>query len=446
MKPITHLDQNHAYVLKQAQDQDVTFLRIWFTDILGFLKSINVTKESFAGVIGDGVGFDGASIKGFARYEEADLIALPDTSTFAMLPWRGDRKRVARIFSDIVTTEGKAHEGDPRQILRRQIKRAADQGFTFYASAEVEFFLLDPDTQKPNPVDNAGYFDQEVSEKTVNVRRQVILTLEQMGIGIHSSHHEGAPGQHEIVLQYADGLRLADAIQTTRFVIKEIASRHGMLATFMPRPLSKVNGSGMHIGVSLNRDNQNAFYCADDDANLSAEARAFVAGILNHARSSTLVWNQWVNSYRRLVAGTEAPAFISWAHTNRADLVRVPKPGHADNARLEIRAPDSACNPYLALALILAAGLDGVEKGWSPPPPVEQNVFHMSQKDREERGLMTLPQDLGEALRCATDNTFCEEVLGSFAWKIYLENKRLEWEAYRSHVSDWEIDRYLRLL
>jgi len=446
LKPVTHIDQNHAYVLKQAQDQDVTFLRLWFTDILGFLKSITVTKESFAGVIREGAGFDGASIKGFARYEEADLIALPDTSTFAMLPWRGNTNRVARIFSDIVTTEGSPHEGDPRQILRRQIKRATDQGFTFYASAEVEFFLLDPATQQPSPVDNAGYFDQEVSEKTVNVRRQVILTLEQMGIGIHSSHHEGAPGQHEIVLQYADGLRLADAIQTTRFVIKEIATRHGMLATFMPRPLSNVNGSGMHIGVSLNRDNKNAFYSEEDSVNLSVEARSFVAGILRHARASSLVWNQWVNSYRRLVPGTEAPAFISWAHTNRADLVRVPKPGHPENARLEVRAPDSACNPYLALALILAAGLDGLENNWTPPAPVEQNVFDMSVEDRAERKILSLPQDMGEALRRATENEFCEEVLGSFAWKIYLENKKLEWEAYRSQLSDWEVERYLRLL
>lgn len=438
---------DRSWVLKQAHDQQVKFVRLWFTDILGYLKSITVTRESLEDALTEGEGFDGSSIDGLARDAESDLVAMPDPATFAVLPWRGKEQRVARVFADILSPDGSHHACDPRHILRRQLERARAFGYTFYASAELEFFLLRSDAGAPEPVDGAGYFDQDPSDSTTDVRREIILTLEEMGIAVDSSHHEGAPGQHEIDLQYADGLTMADAIQTARLVIKEAAQRRGMYATFMPRPINGSNGSGMHVGLSLYRDDQNAFFQQEDPLRLSPVGRSFVAGILRAARAVTAVLNQWVNSYKRLVPGTEAPVYVSWAATNRADLVRIPatRPGHVHSMRVEIRSPDAACNPYLALAVLLAAGLDGVEQGLTPPAAVTRNVFEMSDQERAAIGIERLPQDLREAIVCAEKSELLARVLGP-ALDVFLKNKRIEWEAYGAHVSDWEIGRYLRRL
>ncbi len=437
-----------VYLLKQMKDQDVRFLRLWFTDIVGALKSIAVTAGGFEDVLLDGISFDGSSINGLARADESDLIAVPDPSTFAILPWRPSEQSVARVYADLMTPAGQPHHGDPRWILKKQIERARELGFTFYASAELEFFLLREDDGQPKPIDGAGYFDQDAAALGIEVRRDIILTLEQMGIAVGSSHHEGAPGQQEIGLQHADGLRMADAIQAARYVTREIARRHGLLATFMPRPVAKVNGSGMHMGLSLYQDDQNAFYEEDAPLGLSTVARAFVAGILSHARESSAVLNQWVNSYRRLVPGTEAPTYISWAQTNRADMVRVPacRKGREQSTRVEVRSPDSGCNPYLVLAVLLASGLDGIERALEPPNPATRNVFDMSDAERAEAGIERLPEDLGEAIHRASKGNFLETVLGPDTWALFLENKRLEWAEYRTHVSDWEISRYLGVL
>jgi glutamine synthetase len=437
-----------SYVLKQVKDQDIRFLRLWFTDILGYLKSISITSEGLEDVLCDGMSFDGSSIEGLARNDESDLVAIPDASTLALLPWRPSTKRVARVFSDLHTPEGISHEADPRAILRGQLERAQALGYTFYASAELEFFLLDRSGAGAQPVDRAGYFDQDITERTTDVRRQIILTLEEMGIAVHSSHHEGAPGQHEIVLQYADALTMADAIQTARFVTKEMARRNDMYATFMPRPIAEVNGSGMHLGLSLYKEGENAFYDEKDSLCLSGTARNFLAGLLERARESTLVVNQWVNSYRRLVPGTEAPVYVSWAQTNRSDLIRVPasQKGRSHSTRIEYRSPDAACNPYLVLAVLLAAGLDGVEAETKPPEPVTENVFEMSNAQRKEAGIKRLPEDMGEAIARAERSTFLKETLGTVAWEVFLANKRMEWQAYCSTVTDWEIERYLSVL
>tara|TARA_B100000029_G_scaffold423295_1_gene430408 strand:- start:3521 stop:4714 length:1194 start_codon:yes stop_codon:yes gene_type:complete len=396
----------------------------------------------------DGISFDGSSINGLARADESDLIAVPDTSTFALLPWRPSEQSVARVYADIMSTEGQPHQGDPRWILKNQIERARALGFTFYASAELEFFLLREEGGKYQPIDGAGYFDQDAAALGIEVRREIILTLEQMGIAVGSSHHEGAPGQQEIGLQHMDGLRMADAIQAARYVTREIARRHGLMASFMPRPVANVNGSGMHMGLSLYQDDKNAFYRDDAPLGLSSVARAFVAGILSHARESSAVLNQWVNSYRRLVPGTEAPTYISWAQTNRADMVRVPacREGREQSTRVEVRSPDSGCNPYLVLAVLLASGLDGIERKLEPPAPVTRNVFDMSAAERSEAGVESLPEDLGEAIHRASKGDFLETVLGPETWALFLENKRLEWADYRTHVSDWEIERYLGVL
>lgn len=437
-----------TYVLKQVQDQDIRFLRLWFTDILGYLKSISITSEGLQDVLCDGLSFDGSSIEGLARNDESDLVAVPDPSTLALLPWRPSTKRVARVFSDLHTPEGGAHGADPRAILRTQLERAQTLGFTFYASAELEFFLLDSSDAQARPVDRAGYFDQDITERTTDVRRQIILTLEEMGIAVHSSHHEGAPGQHEIVLQYADALTMADAIQTARFVTKEMARRNDMYATFMPRPIAEVNGSGMHLGLSLYKDGENSFYDAKDPMCLSSTARHFLAGLLERARESTLVVNQWVNSYRRLVPGTEAPVYVSWAQTNRSDLIRVPahQKGRSHSTRIEYRSPDAACNPYLVLAVLLAAGLDGVENALEPLEPVTENVFEMSEEQRQEAGIKRLPEDMGEAIARAESSQFLKDTLGPVACQVFLANKRMEWQAYCSTVTDWEIERYLSVL
>jgi glutamine synthetase len=368
-------EQNsREFVLKAARDRDVKFIRLWFTDILGMLKSTAITSEELESALDEGVTFDGSVIEGFAREDESDMIALPAPDTFAMLPFRPtEGGAVARLFCDIRQPDGQPSDTDPRFILKRQLQAAADLGFTYYVGPEVEFFFFkragDGEKQRPEGLDSGGYFDLTPLDVASGVRRKTVLTLEQMDIGVESSHHEGAPSQHEIDLRYTDALTMADSLMTFRLVVKEIAYENGYYATFMPKPHSEQNGSGMHINMSLFRGARNAFYDDNDPEHLSETARKYVAGLLRHARELTLFTNQWVNSYKRLVPGYEAPTRVTWALRNRADLVRVPafKPGHEASRRVEYRSPDPACNPYLVFALLLAAGLEGIKNDYEVP-------------------------------------------------------------------------------
>ncbi|MCS7207806.1 MAG: glutamine synthetase family protein [Dehalococcoidia bacterium] len=434
------------YVLHQAREQDIKFIRLWFPDILGHLKGMAITVEELEDALTRGVGFDGSSIEGFARVDESDMIALPDPTTFRILPWRPREKGVARLFCDILTPDGRPFEGDPRYVLKRNLERAARLGYTFYVGPELEFFYL-TSSERPEPLDQGGYFEQTPADEATDLRRDTVLTLAEMGIPVKHSHHEGAPGQHEIDFQYTDALSMADNLMTARLVIKEVALRHGVYATFMPKPFYGVNGSGMHTNVSLFRGDRNAFYDPQDPLKISGLAKAFVAGLLRHAREITLVTNQWVNSYKRLVPGHEAPVYITWAPINRSDLIRIPAfKGREDAVRIEYRAPDPACNPYLAFAVILAAGLEGVEKEYPLPPPVEENVFALSDAERQARGILPLPTSLWEAIQFAQNSDLLRRALGEHVFTSLLRNKMIEWERFRAQVTDYEVKRYLPLL
>jgi glutamine synthetase len=440
--------EGKEYVLQAAKEQDVKFIRAWFTDILGNLKSVAITVEELETALEEGVGFDGSSIEGFARIDESDMIAMPDPNTFVVLPWRPrDRKRVARIFCDILQPNGDPFEGDPRYILKRNLKRAADLGFTFYVGPELEYFYF-ADSEGTTTLDRGGYFDLTPLDAATDLRRETILALEEMGIAVEASHHEVAPSQHEIDLRYTDALTMADNCMTYRLVVKEVALAQGVYATFMPKPLASENGSGMHVHQSLFRGDRNAFFDPNDKNHLSALCKSYIAGLLRHAREITIVTNQWVNSYKRLVPGYEAPAYLSWALRNRSDLVRVPeyKPGKEQATRIEYRAPDPACNPYLAFAVMLAAGLEGVEKEYPCPEPVEENVFRMSESDRKERGIEHLPGSLFEAIQEAQKSDLLRRCLGDHLFESLMKNKLIEWSDYRRHVTDYEIKRYLPLL
>ncbi|MSP78191.1 MAG: glutamine synthetase [Dehalococcoidia bacterium] len=434
------------YVLHTAREKNVRFIRLWFTDILGNLKGIAIGIEELQTALERGIAFDGSSIQGFARVDESDMIALPDPTTFSILPWRPRENAVARIFCDVVTPDGRPFDGDPRYILRRNLEQAIKMGFTYYVGPELEFFYL-KDSSSLVPLGQGDYFDQS-SDAATDLRRETVLTLAEMGIPLTSSHHEGAPGQHEIDLQYADALTMADSVMTTRLAIKEIAAGKGNYATFMPKPFAGVNGSGMHINLSLFRGEQNLFYDPKTPLKISSMARSFIAGLLQHAPELTLVTNQWVNSYKRLVPGYEAPVYVSWASTNRSDLIRVPafRPGREDAVRLEYRAPDPACNPYLAFATLLAAGLDGVVRELPVPGPVEENVALMSEEERRRRNIRTLPDSLCEAIDLAEGSQLVRSALGEHAFQNLLKSKKIEWERYRSQVTDYEIKYYLPLL
>jgi len=440
--------ESKEYVLQAAKEQDVKFIRAWFTDILGNLKSVAITVEELETALQEGIGFDGSSIEGFARIDESDMIAMPDPSTFVVLPWRPrDRKRVARIFCDILQPNGDPFEGDPRYILKRNLKRAADLGFTFYVGPELEYFYF-ADSEGTTTLDRGGYFDLTPLDAATDLRRETILALEEMGIAVEASHHEVAPSQHEIDLRYTDALTMADNCMTYRLVVKEVAMAQGVYATFMPKPLANENGSGMHVHQSLFRGERNAFFDPNDKNHLSALCKNYIAGLLRHAREITIVTNQWVNSYKRLVPGYEAPVYLSWALRNRSDLVRVPeyKPGKEHATRMEYRAPDPACNPYLAFAVMLAAGLEGVEKEYPCPEPVEENVFRMSEEEREKRGIEHLPGSLFEAIQEAQKSELLRRCLGDHVFESLIKNKLIEWSDYRRHVTDYEIKRYLPLL
>ncbi|OGX28418.1 MAG: glutamine synthetase, partial [Omnitrophica WOR_2 bacterium RIFCSPHIGHO2_01_FULL_49_10] len=440
--------KDKEYVLKMAKEANVKFIRLWFTDILGFVKSFAITVEELEGALEEGMGFDGSSIEGFARIDESDMVARPDPNTFCMLPWRPkDEFAVARMFCDIVRPDGSPFEGDPRYILKQNLKRAAKLGFTFYVGPELEFFYF-KDNKGTEPLDAGGYFDLIPPDPASDLRRDTVLMLEAMGIGVEYSHHEVAPSQHEIDLRYTDALTMADAAMTYRVVVKEVAQRYGFYATFMPKPVYGVNGSGMHVHQSLFKGDKNAFFEAKDKYHLSKIAKSYIAGLLKHSREITAVTSQWVNSYKRLVPGYEAPVYIAWAKRNRSTLVRIPeyKPGKEKATRIEYRSPDPACNPYLAFSVMLAAGLEGIDKNYELMPPTEENVFELTTEERTKRGIRPLPGDLYEAI-CETEkSSVVRKALGEHAFTSFIENKKIEWDKYRARVTDYEIKEYLSIL
>ncbi len=437
------------YVLKMVKEHDVRFIRLWFTDILGFLKSFAITRSELEVALEEGMGFDGSSIEGFCRIDESDMVAMPDTNTFCILPWRPKNENaVARMFCDIVHPDGTPFEGDPRYILKRNLKRAADLGYTYYVGPELEFFYFKSSEGRPEPLDHGGYFDLTPLDIASDLRRETVLTLEEMGIPVEYSHHEVAPSQHEIDLKYTDALTMADNAMTYRLVVKEIALKHGVYATFMPKPLSGKNGNGMHTHQSLFKGEKNAFFEAGDMYHLSKTGKSYIAGLMKHVPEITLIINQWVNSYKRLVPGYEAPVYITWAQRNRSDLIRVPmyKPGKEKATRIELRSPDPACNPYLAFAVMLSAGLEGIEKGYKLDEPVEQNVYEMNLKQRNALGIKVLPEDLWEAIKETEKSELVRKTLGEHTFTNFIENKKIEWERYRAQVTNYELTEYLSVL
>ncbi len=441
------LRRDKEYVLRLAKEHDVRFIRLWFTDILGFLKSFAITIDELEKALEEGMGFDGSAIEGFARLDESDMVAVPDPNTFCLLPWRPKEDAVARMFCNITYPGGKLFEGDPRYILKRHLAQAAKLGYTFYIGPELEFFFF-KSAESPIPLDAGGYFDLTPLDAASDLRRDIILSMEAMGIGVEYSHHEAAPSQHEIDFRYTDALTMADNVMTYRLVVKEIAFKHGVYASFMPKPLADRNGSGMHVNMSLFRGERNAFFEASDSLHLSKTAKQFLAGVLKYAPEMTLVLNQWVNSYKRLVPGYEAPVYVTWAQRNRSDLVRIPmyKPGKESATRVELRSPDPACNPYLAFSVILAAGLEGIEKRYELPEPTEENVFELSEAERVRRRIVMLPGSLGEAITLARGSKFLRRALGEHVYQSFLKNKQIEHSQFRRALTDYELKTYLPLL
>ena len=435
-------------VVKLAHDKDVRFIKLWFTDVLGFAKSFSITIDELEGALTEGMGFDGSSIQGFARINESDMIAKPDPSTFVILPYRPkDSAVVARIFCDIYEPDGNPYKGDPRYVLKRNLKIAKDMGFTFNIGPELEYFYFKSD-QDTEILDKGGYFDLTTLDEATDLRRDTILTLEEMGIKVEYSHHEVAPSQHEIDLRYTEALRMADNTITYRIVVKEVARKYGVYATFMPKPIFGVNGSGMHVHQSLFKGNKNAFFDAKDKHYLSNIGKWYIAGLLRHAKEITLITSQWVNSYKRLVPGYEAPVYISWAKQNRSTLVRVPlyKPGKEKATRAEYRSPDPACNPYLAFACMLRAGLEGIRNKYLLPDPIEEDVYEMSDQRRKELKIESLPGSLYEAIEQAEKSKLIKDTLGDHVFEKLIENKKIEWDRFRTHVSKYETDTYLPIL
>lgn len=437
------------YVVKQIEERDIRFLRLWFVDVLGNLKNIAITPSDIDAAFEEGIGFDGSSIAGLASLQESDMLAHPDPSTFQTLPWRPRNNGVARMFCDLRTPEGDPAPADSRQILMRMLKKAAAAGYSVNVGTAVEYFCFkSPDA--PDPIDRGGYFDLAPLDNAADLRRDTVLTLEQMGVSVEYSHHESSPAQQEIDLRYCDALAAADAIVTARHVVKEAAHAQGMHASFMPKPLEAYPGSAMHVHQSLFDEGGNAFFDADDPRGfgLSRVGKSYIAGLLKYAPEYTLVANQYVNSYKRFAPGMGAPAHVSWGRANRSALVRVPryKPGKGSSTRAEIRSVDSAANPYLTLAVTIAAGLKGIEEGLELGAPAECNVFALSAAQRAERGIVPLPRDLSRAVDAFERSELMHEVLGERVHAYLVDVKRAEWEQYCSHVTSWEIDRYLAAL
>ncbi len=445
------MGKQEDFVLRALEERDVRFVRLWFTDVLGFLKSVAVAPAELEGAFAEGIGFDGSAIEGFARVYEADMLARPDPSTFQILPWRGEGPATARMFCDIMMPDGSPSYADPRFVLKRILSKAADKGFTFYTHPEIEFYLF-KDTPTagadPVPADRSGYFDHTPQSMGADFRREAITQLESMGISVEFSHHEGGPGQQEIDLRYADALSTADNIMTFRTVIKEVALEQGVYATFMPKPLVDHPGSGMHTHMSLFEGDTNVFHEAGAQHQLSRTARQFMAGLLRHSAEISAVTNQFVNSYKRLWSGGEAPSYVCWGHNNRSALVRVPmyKPGKAQSVRIEHRGLDSACNPYLAYAVLLAAGLKGIEEGYELPEGAEDDVWTLTGSERRALGIDPLPGSLDAAIEAMEGSELVAEALGEQVYDFVLRNKRAEWQEYRHQVTPFELRRYLPIL
>ena len=443
-------EQQRSYVLHTVEERGVRLIRLWFTDVLGTLKSFAISPAELENALEDGMTFDGSSIDGFSRVQESDVLAIPDPNTFEMLPWGDSKAPEARVFCDIHHLDGTPFGGDPRQVLRRNLQRAREKGFTFFIAPDMEFFYFAPPEkgQAPQPLDEAGFFDLTTNDVAGSLRKQTIRTLETMGIPVEYSFHEDSPSQHEIDLRHTDALTMADSIMTFRLVVKEVAASQGVHATFMPKPLEGVQGSGMHVHLSLFQGEDNAFYDADDAYNLSPAAKSFMAGLLRHAAEITAVTNQTVNSYKRLVPGFEAPTYVSWARNNRSGLIRVPIPkrGNPSATRIEYRAPDPACNPYLAFSVLIAAGLKGIEEGYELPAEGQANMFELSDAELAKIGIDQLPQSLNDALTVMERSDLVQEALGEHIFEWFLRNKRSEWRAYKTQVTPFELDRYLRAL
>jgi glutamine synthetase len=443
-------ERQREYVLRTVEERGVRMVRLWFTDVLGTLKSFAISPVELEGAFEEGMRFDGSSIDGYSRIQESDVLAKPDPNSFEILPWADGVGTSARVFCDIVNLDGSPFEGDPRQVLRRNLHRARDKGFSFYAAPEMEFFYFDSaDTgQPPRPLDQASYFDLTTADVATDLRQRTIHTLESMGIPVEYSHHEDAPSQHEIDLRYTDALTMADSVMTFRLVVKAVALDAGVHATFMPKPLSGVQGSGMHTHFSLFEGDTNAFYDAGDEYGLSKVAKGFIAGLLRHAKEITAITNQWVNSYKRLVVGYEAPIYTSWAHNNRSVIVNVPpiKKGESEGARLEFRAPDPACNPYLAFSVILAAGLKGIEESYPLPGEVSANLYQLTEEEHMAEGIDALPQSLSDALDEMERSELVSDALGEHVFEWFIRNKRNEWMEYKTQVTRFELDRYFTRL
>jgi len=435
-------------VLQEAKDNNVKFIRLWFTDILGTLKSFAITVDELEDALDGGMGFDGSSITGYQDIEESDMIAMPDPSTFKAIPWSPQEAPTARMICDVQTPDGDPYVGDPRHVLRRALERAREMGFdNFFCGPELEFFYF-RNSNDTEPLDYGGYFDLTTLDAATSLRRETVMALQELGIDVEYSHHEVGISQHEIDLRFDDALTMADKVQTYKTVVKEIATKHGVYATFMPKPLRDQNGSGMHTHQSLFSGEQNAFFDRDDQYFLSDTAKQFIAGQLRHAREISIIFAQFVNSYKRLVPGYEAPVYIAWSRRNRSALVRVPlyHPGQEKATRAELRCPDPSANIYLCFAALLHAGLEGIEKGYELPEPMERNLYHLSHEEREKLGIQSLPADLGEAILEAENSELLYKALGEHVFTRLLELKRAEFEDYRVQVTPYEIQKYLPIL
>ena len=439
------MDKQQEYVLRAIEERDISFIRLWFTDVSGRLKSVAIAPAEVEGAFEENIGFDGSAIEGLTRVFESDMLLAPDPSTFQMLPWRDGAGGVARMFCDVLTPDGEPARTDPRSVLERQLARVAEAGFTCYIHPEIEFYLVNRDAEgRITPTDHAGYFDHVPGGTAHEFRRRAILMLEQMGISVEFSHHEGGPGQNEIDLRFADALSMADNIMTFRAVVEEVALQEGCLATFMPKPFADRFGSGMHTHFSLFEGDRNAFYDPAGEYQLSATGRSFIAGLLHHAAEICAVTNQHVNSYKRMWGGDEAPSYVCWGHNNRSALVRVPmhKPGKGQSVRVEYRGIDSSANPYLAYAVILAAGLKGIEEGYELPSETEDDVWALSEGERRAMGIGALPTSLKRAVAAMSDSDLVADTLGEDAFEYFLRNKRREYRSYDAQVTDFEISQF----
>ncbi len=444
------LDQHRDYVLRTVEERGVRLVRLWFTDVLGTLKSFAISPAELENALNDGMTFDGSSIDGYSRTEESDVLAIPDPNTFEVLPWVDSKSAEARVFCDIYNLDGTTFGGDPRQVLKRNLDAARADGYEFLLAPDIEYFYFAPPKrgEAPQPLDEGGFFDLTTTDVASSLRKETIRTLETMGIPVEYSFHEDAPSQQEIDLRHTDALSMADSVMTFRMIVKELAAMHNVHATFMPKPLEGVQGSGMHLHLSLFKGENNAFYSADDPNFLSADAKAFMAGLLRHAAEITAITNQTVNSYKRLVPGFEAPVHISWARNNRSGLIRVPIPkrGNPSATRLEYRSPDPACNPYLAFSVILAAGMKGIRDGYELPAEAGANLFQMDDASLSKLGINQLPQSLSDALKIMESSDLVADALGEHIFDWFLRNKRHEWMGYKTQVTPYELNRYLKSL